>query len=127
MNGLALITQALEEILDEGGEQNFLIINLGRDYYIQFAGQKGGDKLHCEAVSNNFLSDEIKLSESQIAALQAMGWENPSYEMSNFTLTLPAIYIADRDQLLSLIQRTADIYGVHIDEVGEDDLSVNLE
>ena len=59
------VINAIEEITTEGGEQNFCIIYLTDDYYLQFTGSKGNSAVYCEAVSNQFIPEDLQLSEAQ--------------------------------------------------------------
>jgi hypothetical protein len=68
------IAGALTDIQQKGGENNFVILKAGRNYYIQFATSTGQSELYAEAVSNHYLSPENALSDDQIAVLESLGW-----------------------------------------------------
>jgi hypothetical protein len=49
------LRDSIREIKTAGGDNNFIIINLDSDYFIQMAGEKGSSILIVEAVSNENL------------------------------------------------------------------------
>jgi hypothetical protein len=75
----ARVSEALQSLTHEGGEGNFLILHADRvrNYYVQVAGERDGDWLHAEAVSNAFLAESDRLTEAQMATLVSRGWHPP--------------------------------------------------
>ena len=66
----------LSQLITEGGDGNFLIVSVG-NVYIQFAGSRGATSVDCEAVSNQFLPEELQLTEHALSQLRGLGFEVP--------------------------------------------------
>ena len=86
----SLIKTAINKILKEGGDSNYFVINITKDYYIQAASSKGAEDVFCEAVSNQYLPQASKLSTDQLNKLNEIGWKKPTESNVNFFLELPA-------------------------------------
>ncbi len=86
----ALIKTAINKILKEGGDSNYFVIDITKDYYIQAASSKGAEDVFCEAVSNQYLSKESKLTDEQLAKLKQIGWNTPTESNVNFFIERPA-------------------------------------
>ncbi|MET3127277.1 hypothetical protein ABID42_002383 [Arcicella rosea] len=86
----ALIKTAINKILKEGGDSNYFVIDITKDYYIQAASSKGAEDVFCEAVSNQYLSKESKLTDEQLAKLKQIGWNTPTESNVNFFTERPA-------------------------------------
>ncbi|MEA5403400.1 hypothetical protein VB776_10765 [Arcicella sp. DC2W] len=87
---IALIKTAINKILKEGGDSNYFVIDITKDYYIQAASSKGAEDVFCEAVSNQYLSKESKLTDEQLAKLKQIGWNTPTESNVNFFVERPA-------------------------------------
>ena len=113
-DNLKTIVNSLRHIQTEGGIGNFVVFiaDANKNYFIQFAGEAGSSELHAEAVSNNFLSPEFRLSERQVIQLQSMGWTPP--DEVNFYREWQAK--TDEDRLV-IAQETMDsfvkVYGLN--------------
>lgn len=86
----ALIKTAINKILKEGGDSNYFVIDITKDYYIQAASSKGAEDVFCEAVSNQYLSKESKLTDEQLTKLKQIGWNTPTESNVNFFIERPA-------------------------------------
>jgi len=64
--------------------ENFLIIT-NADYYIQFVYHPDVRSLYCEAVSNAFLPNRVKLTEEAEGMLLNIGFTKPIGPASNYT------------------------------------------
>ncbi|MBB6005553.1 TY-Chap domain-containing protein [Arcicella rosea] len=102
----ALIKIAINKILKEGGDSNYFVIDITKDYYIQAASSKGAEDVFCEAVSNQYLSKESKLSEEQLAKLKQIGWNTPTENNVNFFIERPANNNAAIEALANFISTT---------------------
>jgi hypothetical protein len=72
-------TKHLAAALDDLGDGEFLILNRkGTNYFVQFAGH-GACGMRVEAVSNQFLGERARLSESTLQDLLRRGWNAPTY------------------------------------------------
>lgn len=101
-----LIKTAISKILKEGGDSNYFVIDITKDYYIQAASSKGAEDVFCEAVSNQYLSKESKLSEEQLAKLKQIGWNTPTENNVNFFIERPANNNATIESLANFISNT---------------------
>jgi hypothetical protein len=84
----AEIIEALEKLAsDYVTPETFVILEAdgARGYHIQFAIQ--GDRLFCEAVSNQYLEPQHQLDEGQLRTLENLGWRAPEYEAQNWFRT----------------------------------------
>lgn len=101
----------LRRLLTEGGTGNYLVVSTG-DVYVQFAATRGEQQIYCEAVSNQFLPQSMRLSEDKISQLRGLGFEI-GRGSPNFSRTF---YIVDSQELRE-IARTglsvlSDVYGI---------------
>lgn len=105
------ITLALKRIATEGDDSNFLIIEFGPSYYIQFAQNKGEKYCHCEAVSNHYISNEGRLTREQIDTLIKLGWSEAKGDQ-NHIMKLENHSEEDHQRITKLVIETAKIaYG----------------
>jgi hypothetical protein len=76
------VRSALKTYLAELRE--FIVISggPGNRYFVQASGSDDGDvmRLHCEAVSDEFLDEEHWLTNSEKRALASLGWNLPGTE-----------------------------------------------
>ncbi|WP_291724392.1 TY-Chap domain-containing protein [Bernardetia sp.] len=115
----------LKRLIEEGGTQNFLIINLSKSYYIQVAGEFYSSHLFFEAVSNNFLPTKNQLSSSQHQRLLTLGWNSPTKE-GNYTYKTSINSSEEYNACIEFVEKTAkEIYG--IDVIDEFMIELNLE
>lgn len=120
----ALILNTINQLINQGGSDNFAIFNLDEDYYIQIAANIGKLEMYCEAVGNNFLDSMNSLNPKQWEKILALGWKTP-YESGNYHLTHLIDTPTERATLAELICITAhQIYGVS--SIREKDLELNL-
>lgn len=70
---MSRISQYLQRLITEGGNENFLVINLKGDAYIQFAAEKGKQEIYCE-VSGSNPKINFHLSQTQIDQLTPLNW-----------------------------------------------------
>ena len=68
------LLKILKSMYHEGSEGNYLII-VKDPYYIQLNGGKKEPKIFIDAVSNDHLSEEDKLSDAQIKEFFDIGFE----------------------------------------------------
>jgi hypothetical protein len=118
------VISAIEEITTEGGDQNFCIIYLTEDYYLQFTSQKGSNEIYCEAVSNQFLSQDLHLTEAQEDQLFDLGWEEPDF--GNYYTNMRIGTSESKMKLIEFIMDTAKkVYGHPITE--DTEFTIELE
>ena len=118
------VINAIEEITTEGGEQNFCIIYLTEDYYLQFTGSKGSNELYCEAVSNQFLSKELQLSSTQNQQLLDLGWSEADF--GNYSRSFRLQAGDAKMQLIKFNMETAkDVYKAPIND--DTEFTIELE
>src|SRR3954453_11882534 len=108
------IAQALHKLVADRVQAGTYVILEGdpeRNYYIQFALQ--GDRLFCEAVSNQYLEPEDQLSDAQLRTLENLGWREPEYEGQNWFRTFRPTTPDDYAQIVSRVRRAfTDVYGL---------------
>ncbi len=110
-----MISDSLKKLQSEGGMGNFAIFKADdkKNYYIQFSGAKGEKALYAEAVSNDFIKPENKISEGKIQLLQKLGWKTKVGE--NYQKVFITSTDEDRKKVeeeMLLIFR--DVYGVEL-------------
>lgn len=115
------INKYIQQLITEGGDQNFLIINLKNRAYIQFAAEKGKQEIYCE-VSGSNPTLNIQLSPEQIDQLTQLNWSlSDSNYHNNYSQTVRIQATKDVSDLEELIHSTAAIF-----HTSEDDYSYNL-
>jgi hypothetical protein len=67
------ISSCLLALTSEGGPGSFLVVSSG-EVYIQFAGNVGNQRLRCEAISNQYLSDKLQMSSAAMDRLKSLGF-----------------------------------------------------
>lgn len=108
------IAEALQKLMDDGIEAGAYVVLEGdpsRNYYIQFAMQ--GERLFCEAVSNQYLEPDDHLSDAQLRTLENLGWREPETEGQNWFRTFRPSEAADYAEMVSEVRRAfALVYGL---------------
>ena len=83
------LQQHLAETLADLAEDEYLIIeDKHTQRFVQFMAQ-GRHGMRAEAVSNAFLTPAAQLSKETIAALLSLGWQAPTYDMSDVDVEPP--------------------------------------
>ena len=112
------LIEAIREITEDGGNSNFCIVHLDDTYYIQFTGQKGGQSIYCEAVSNQFLPKAKQLTTEQEQQLLALGWSTADF--GNYSSNQSVQAGKDLMETVQFIMTTAkEIYHTPITEATE--------
>ena len=106
------ISSSLLALTSEGGPGSFLVVSSG-EIYIQFAGNIGNQRLRCEAISNQYLSDGLKIPSAGVDKLKALGFVLGGEPFENFSRTydLPTDDYASGLAQLTLRILT-EVYGV---------------
>ncbi len=104
------IYEAILRLHNEGGMGNFVtfIADEEKNYYVQVTGEKEGDTLYTEAVSNNSLSPAFRLNESKINLLKSIGWLEPKYGEGNFYKDWSIRRDEDRRKVAEFLFRTLE-------------------
>lgn len=102
------IYQTLLRVYNEGGPDSFavFIADEEKNYYIQVAGEKEGDSLYAEAVSNAFLSPNFQIDDAKVKQLQEMGWDIPTTNEENFSKTWSINSDTDRRNVSNFLLKT---------------------
>lgn len=118
------IYEAILRLHNEGGMGNFVtfIADEEKNYYVQVTGEKEGDTLYTEAVSNNSLSPSFQLNESKINILKSIGWLEPKGGEGNFYKDWSISRDEDRRKVAEFLFKTLeDVYGLSAnDELAAD-------
>ncbi|MHA1647160.1 MAG: TY-Chap domain-containing protein [Promethearchaeota archaeon] len=84
---MKLLTKNLKSLYSDGGDGNFL--NISRDpYYVQVIGPRKNPVLYIDAVSNEHLTEEEKISDEQTEKIRALGFEEDP-RSHNFSIEMP--------------------------------------
>ena len=118
------VLDLIETIIYEGGNNNFVILGLSSDYYIQIAAAKGAYEVYCEAVSNYYLEEENWLQGKQIEWLEKLNWNLKEDE--NYSLSHSVDSENSRELLAKLIVDTA-MQAYKVDGIDFNNISLNLE
>lgn len=109
------IVDALRRMHEEGGKGSFVIFHADRrrNYYVQFAGERGEALLYGEAVGNANLDAAGKLSGRQKERLRSIGWEEANGRgFGNFHREWQVRTMEDlRDVALDVIRTLLNVYG----------------
>jgi len=70
----AAIQSGLLKLTSDGGSGNFMIVSAG-DIYVQYAGNRGSTQIHCEAVGNDYLSQQRRLSPEKVDELEKLRFD----------------------------------------------------
>lgn len=123
----SLIVQSIiEQILYEGGTDNFVIFGLGSDYYVQLTASKGAYEIYCEAISNNYLEAELMLTQEQKNYLHHLSWNPPKGSDENYYLKHKVDSELDRAELAALILNTATL-AYNCKTINFDSIVLNLQ
>jgi hypothetical protein len=107
------ITEALHQVLNQGGDNNFFVVQLDANFYIQVAGTKGSPDVMLEAISNEYLPKNRQLTKVQHDKLIALGWELP--DGSNYTMDCSIRTSDEIERTAELIQLTAsEVYNTKV-------------
>ena len=118
------VLETLQEIMTEGGDNNYFILHLDDVYYMQFMCQKGNKDVYCEAVSNNFLEGKEQLNEAQEAQLLKLGWN--ANDNSNFSREVILDTPKALTEAVNWIGQTAkDVYGIEVTD--DTEFTIELE
>lgn len=123
MNNRELILFTIDKLINAGNYENFAILALKKNCYIQLAAAIGDKEVYCEAVSDNFLKQ--KLSKIQIKTLENLGWNAPEDAQSNYSLTLPADSKEAIFDLADFILKTAQT-AYNTENIEKRNLELNL-
>ncbi|WP_375562847.1 hypothetical protein ACE193_10085 [Bernardetia sp. OM2101] len=116
---------SLKRLIEEGGTQNFLIINLGENYYIQVAGEFYSSHLLLEAVSNHYLPSDKQLSTVLQKKTLDLGWEAPKGE-GNYSYRVSINSAEEYNSCIEFIHKTAkEIFDVN--DIENSMIELNLE
>lgn len=108
----AQLAQNLARLIAEGDSSSFLVVEAG-PVYIQFAVGRGKKEVYCEAVSNQFLPADLRLSDDQVAQLRRLGFQEPGAS-PNFSRTFSLAEEAEIHELAHLTcQILSSIYNCH--------------
>lgn len=106
------ISSSLLTLTSEGGPGSFLVVSAG-EIYIQFAGNVGNQRLRCESISNQYLSDKLKMSPAAMDRLKSLGFSLGGDPIENFSRTYD---LPTDDYATGLAQLTlrilTEVYGV---------------
>lgn len=117
------ITEALRQITQEGGTNNFVLIlaDLEKNYYAQLISERGSSDVCIELSSNEYIETGFELTEKQIKEINAMGWDTSenalgwnSDNSGNFTkmcknVTSEPVRIKIADEILSALTEVYNI------------------
>ena len=99
------ISQSLNRLHREG-EAGIYKVSEEKKYYIQASGEKGGDTLYVEAVSNNFLAPKFQLDQNKESQLRSLGWIPPEKSEGNFYRELVVKSDQDRKEVADFLFKT---------------------
>jgi hypothetical protein len=106
------ISTSLLALTSEGGPGSFFVISSG-EIYVQFAGNVGNQRLRCEAISNQYLSDNLKIPPAALDRLKSLGFVLGGDPIESFSRTYD---LPTDDYARGLAQLTlrilAEVYGV---------------
>jgi hypothetical protein len=106
------ISSSLLALTSEGGAGSFLVVSSG-EIYIQFAGNVGNQRLRCEAISNQYLSDGQQILPAGLDRLKSLGFVLGGEPIESFSRTYD---LPTDDYASGLAQLTvrilAEVYGV---------------
>lgn len=106
----------IQQLITEGGDQNFLIIHLKGDAYIQFAGERNSSKIYAE-VSGSNPKINFYLTAKQIEQLVQLNWTlSTSPHHNNYSQNLEILDDVNLKSIAELIQKTALIFDTSISE-----------
>jgi len=114
------LAENLRLMVTEGGAGNFVVAAIGARY-VQFRAACGDTQVHWEAVSDNFLSDEMTLAAWEIERLRE--WSFTEDEEWNFWRLYDA---PDEASLLNLARYSLQLLAPATDLTGQTDVEIRL-
>jgi hypothetical protein len=101
-NEVTAIERQLRQVVAKAGDATYLVVSAG-DVFVQFIAQPGEKTIAVEAVSDENLPDELKLSDEGLSLMHALGFEDPepaeTSDRVNFFMELPATTDAEIHRL----------------------------
>lgn len=126
MTNHELMLSIIEQLVEKGGYENFAVISLSKDYYVQLSAEKGDSEIYCEAVSNNYLPEGQQLSEAQIQELTRLNWHPPTSPQENYSNKFTVNSPTEKNELVNyLIETASSVYGCSI--ITQRMVELNLE
>jgi hypothetical protein len=118
----------LRSLRQDGGDGSHLIVSAD-DVYVQVALSSEDESAYVEAVSNDFLPDDLQLTDEKINRLKTLGYEAPKEDGSgspNFHQALSVSGASDLSGIVRLVFETLEtVYDISPDE--ELEIDVTLE
>ncbi len=104
---------ALQRLLSEGGSQNFMIIHLDTDYYMQMAARSGSPEVLLESVSNHYLASQKQLGWAAQQKMIELGWNVPQQKEENYSIQAFIDSSAAQHKYITLLEETAkNVFGI---------------
>ena len=109
------IAHLLRHLTEGGGSHNFVIFEVGRCRYVQFATSCGSAVMYGEASSGRYCAQNCTCSPTAVerARLLRLGWRPPTRKFLNFYRYWPFITQADRQAIAEIALATVDVFGWH--------------
>ena len=101
-----LVLAAIEAVIYQGGDSNYVTFDINDTYYIQISASKGDHEIYCEAVSDYYLQKSEYLSDHQISALKKEGWLR-DFNSENYHMIYQVDSEKSRLDLAKLLWKTA--------------------
>ncbi len=109
----------LRALFEEGGDGNFLVVEVGA-HYVQFAAERGHPEGVMEAVSNAYLDEGAGLGPAQQAQLRLLGFQLDD-EDQNYSRPISLEAPEERENLADLTDRVlSQVYGSSLDRASFD-------
>ncbi len=120
-----LVRKSLENIVKNGADGSFLIISSG-DFYVQFLHARASHELVCEAVSDTFLPEKLRLSSEDKSRLLKLEFKEPN-EIPNYHQVFK---LGNSNELLPnisalVVKVFSDVY--HLSKNSKLDFTTNLD
>lgn len=111
-NAAKEILSGLLDLTREGGPGNYLVVSAG-EIWLQFAGSPGNPQVLCESISNEYLSDELKIPAKGLKKLKTLGFVLGGDTIRNFSRTYEVVNQKQARDLAGLTLRILEeVYGV---------------
>ena len=106
------IYSGLLDLTRDGGPGNFMVVSSG-DIYVQFAGNPGNTHVTCEAISNEYLPEKLRMTKKGIKKLESLGFALGGDKIENFSRTYEVTGEDQARELADLTMRILrEVYGL---------------
>jgi SHS2 domain-containing protein len=101
-----IIEETLNKVLKSGGYENYFIISIDEDYYLQGACANGDNFIDLEITGEKYLPETKKYRSEIKAIIRELAWQYPNSENDNYFQILASVSDDEIAQVATTIFET---------------------